>query len=103
MFLDCCDRVQLDASSKAESSRTAMVAAIDRVAMPALHKDQCTTSLRVVDPLTDDGIWAVVDEGCNSCTHSEVWRKNLEMKCDKLGFKPVQLNTKVTQFTGVGG
>ena len=31
-----------------------------------------------------------------------VWRKNLEMKCEKLGFKPVQLNSKVTQFTGVG-
>ena len=53
MFLDCCDRVQLDQVS----APTAMVAAIDKVAMPALnHKDQCSTHLRVVDPLTDPGI-----------------------------------------------
>ena len=79
-----------------------MVAAIDRVAMPALHKDQCTTRSRVVDPLTEDGIWTVVDEGCNSCTHSEAWRKNMGEKCLKLGFAPMQFNNKVTQFTGVG-
>ena len=102
MFLDCIDRVQQSFSPAAASSRTAMVASRERVALPALHRDKGNTSLRVVDPLEDDGIWAVVDEGCNSNTHSMVWRKNLEMKCEKLGFKPVQLNSKVTQLTGVG-
>ena len=102
MFLDCIDRVQQDISSTAQGSRTAMVAARERWALPALHQDKCNMTLRVVDPLEDEGIWAVIDEGCNSNTHSEIWRKNLQMKCEKMGFQPVQINAKVTQFTGVG-
>ena len=34
----------------------------------------------VVDPIADDGVWAIIDDGCNSCCHGEVWRQNAEAK-----------------------
>ena len=34
------------------------------------HKEKSPTNLRVVDPFEDEGVWAIVDDGCNSCTHS---------------------------------
>ena len=34
--------------------------------------DNQTLSLRVVDPIEDDGVWAIIDEECNSCCHGEV-------------------------------
>ena len=42
--------------------------------------DNQTLSLRVVDPIADDGVWAIIDEVCNSCCHGEVWRQNVEEK-----------------------
>ena len=27
--------------------------------------DNQTLSLRVVDPIADDGVWAIIDDGCN--------------------------------------
>ena len=34
------------------------------------------TSLRIVDPYEDEGVWCIVDEGANSNTHGEVWLEN---------------------------
>ena len=28
-------------------------------------KDNQTLSLRVVDPIADEGVWAIIDDGCN--------------------------------------
>ena len=42
--------------------------------------DNQTLNLRVVDPIADDCVWAIIDEGCNSCCHGEVWRKNAQAK-----------------------
>ena len=36
--------------------------------------------LRVVDMLDDDGIWAMLDEACNTTCHSKAWRLNAEEK-----------------------
>ena len=38
--------------------------------------------LPVVDILEDPGIWACLDEGCNSNCHGKIWRENAEMKLD---------------------
>ena len=47
---------------------------------PKMHEEQGTTKLRIVDPFADEGVWAIVDDGCNSCTHSTAWRKNAQEK-----------------------
>ena len=67
-----------------------------------MHQDKCTTALRVVDPFTDPHVWAIVDEGCNSCTHSDAWRINAQEKWKKLGFAPYLVDSKTTKFAGVG-
>ena len=41
-------------------------------------KDNQTQNFRVVDPIADDGVWAIIDDGCNSCCHGEVWRQTLK-------------------------
>mgnify|MGYP002810064605 CR=1 FL=1 len=30
---------------------------------------QCST-LRAADPLTDGGVWAIIDDACSSCCHA---------------------------------
>ena len=56
--------------------------------------DNQTLNLRVVDPIEDDGVWATVDEGRNSCCHGEVWRQNAEAKMKVLVFHPIWLHRK---------
>ena len=103
MFLDCADRALIIASAVPMVQPTAMVVTTDKKALVAtLHKDNCTTSLRVVDPYTDPGVWAIVDEGCNSCTHSDAWRENAEKKWNKLGFNSYLKSSAITKFSGVG-
>ena len=45
-----------------------------------LMLDKQNTSLRVVDPMTDEGVWAIVDDVCNCNCHGEKWRINAEEK-----------------------
>ena len=69
LFLDCVDR--------AIASSTALVS-FQR--QPMKFDDNRTLSLRVVDPIADEGVWAVIDDGCNSCCQGELWRQNAEAK-----------------------
>ena len=39
-----------------------------------------TTKLRVVDPYEDEGIWAIANEGANSNTQSDHWKKDAYLK-----------------------
>ena len=55
-----------------------------------------------VNPYEDPGIWAILDEGCNSSTHTRPWRENAEAKWLKLGFQCYISNPKKTKFTGIG-
>ena len=55
-----------------------------------------------MDPFEDEGVWAIVDDACNSCTHSLPWRLNAEEKWRKKGFQAYLKNSKSTKFTGVG-
>ena len=89
LFLDCVDE-----------SSTAFVSFRER---PMHFDDNQTLSLRVVDPIADDGVWAIIDDGCNSSCHGEVWRQNAEAKMKVLGLNPIWLHwTSATTFNGVG-
>ena len=66
------------------------------------HPEASNRQLGMVDPFEDEGIWAIVDEGCNSNTNGELWRLNAIAKWAKHGFKPVKANNRTTSFTGVG-
>ena len=90
LFLDCADR--------ATEPFTAFVSFRER---PTHFDDDQTLSLRVVDPIADDGVWEIID-GCNSCCHCEVWRQNAEAKMKVLGPHPFWLHKKATTFNGVG-
>ena len=67
-----------------------------------LKPDIQATTHRVVDPMTDEGVWVVVDEGANSCCHGDEWRRNAEDKIYKKGFRFDAVHHKATQFKGIG-
>ena len=64
--------------------------------------DNQTLSLRVVEPIADDCVWAIIDDGYNNCCNGEVWRQNAEAKMKVLGLHPIWLHRKATTFNGVG-
>ena len=66
--------------------------------MPELQ----TTELRVIDPYEDPNVWVIVDEGCNSCCHSEAWHRNAQEKWARQGFRSYLKSEEVTHFSGVG-
>ena len=61
-----------------------------------------TLILRVADPFAVEGGWAIVDDGCNSCCHGEVWRQNAEAKMNVLRLQPTWAHRQATTFNGVG-
>ena len=60
------------------------------------------TQLRVVDPLADDHVWAIIGDARNCFCHGGGWRKNAEAKLDTLGFQVCSLNRSPTAFKGLG-
>ena len=87
LFLGCDDR--------ATEPSTAFVSFRER---PMHFNDNQSLTLRVVDPIEDDGVWAIID----SCCHVEVWRQNAEAKMKVLGLHPTSLHKKATTFNGTG-
>ena len=63
-FLDCVDRATVPS-----------IAFVSFREQPLHFNDNQTLSLRVADPIADDNVWAIIDEGCNSCCHGELWRQ----------------------------
>ena len=64
LFLDCIDR--------ATASSTAFVSFREKPMHLSYNE---TLSFRVVDPIADEGVWAIIDDVCNSCCHGDVWRQ----------------------------
>ena len=62
LFLNCVDR--------ATASSTAFVSFREQ---PMHFTDNQTVNLRVVDPIADEGVWEMIDDGCNICSHGGVW------------------------------
>ncbi len=103
MFIDCADRALVIPLAVSPQDQTAHVATFARKdAMLALHKECQATHLRVVDPYNDPHVWAVVDDGCNSCCHSTVWHTDARETWRKLGFQSYLISDKPTMFNGVG-
>ena len=59
--------------------------------------------LEEVDPLRDDHVYAMLDEGCNSTCHGEKWRIDAEKKLEKLGFRAKAAPLTVGTYRGIGG
>ena len=78
LSLDCVDRAT-DPSTAFVSSRE----------QPIHFTDNQTLRLRVVDPIAEDRVWAIVDDGCDGCGNGEVWRENAETKIKVLGLHPI--------------
>ena len=91
LFLDCVDR--------ATEPSTAFVSFRER---PMHFDDKPTLGLRDFDRIADDGVWATIDDGCNSCSYGEVRRQNAEAKMKVLGLHPIWLHRKATTFNGNG-
>ena len=96
MLLDSVD-TSVEALRSAGLPPTAFMAVL-----PWLRTERQATHLRVVDPLTDPHIWAIADDGCNSCCHGELWRINAEEKWKNLGFKCYFRNKAPMSFDGAG-
>ena len=65
-------------------------------------EDNQTPSLRDVGPTTYDGVWAIIDDRCNSCSRSKAWRQNAEAKMKVLGLQTISPYKKATAFSGTG-
>ena len=107
MYLNCADRILVTDPNHATALVFIQENSEYKVALPAtssttMHAEVKAIHLRVIDPYADDGVWAIVDEGCNSCCHTKNWHDNAAEKWDRLGFQSYAVNTVSTSFTGVG-
>ena len=67
-----------------------------------MHCEAQNYQLRAVDPIEDEGSWAIVDDACNSCCHGEHWRGSADQKMTRLGFKVKWLHSNPANFSGIG-
>ena len=67
--------------------------------MPIWRGPSC--NLREVDIMTDNSVWAVLDEGCNATCHSKAWRENAEAKWLSQGFVVERYQSR-KEYHGVG-
>ena len=91
LFLDCIDR--------ATTPSTALVSFREQ---PTHFNDNETLNLRVVDPIADEGVRAIIDDGCNLCCHGEVCRQNAEAKIKVMRLQPIWVHRRATIFNGFG-
>ena len=59
--------------------------------------------LRRVDIYQDKGVWATLDEGCNSNCHGRAWARNAEDKFELMGLFPEWVHHQKKSYNGVGG
>ena len=59
--------------------------------------------LQVVNIWKDEGIWAVLDEGCNRSMHGTEWGKNARKKLADMGFASPWSSREQCMYSGVGG
>ena len=90
-----------DSSSNEDRERQVRERQVREPREPTMQEYQ-TTKLRVVDPITDEGVWAIVDDACNSSCHGRSWRLNAEEKWKMKGFNSFVRSSKPTTFKGVG-
>ena len=82
LFVDCVDRATASSNS-----------CVSFREQPLHFKDNQTLNLREVDPIGDEGVWAIIDDGCNRCCHGEVWRQKRGSKNESSALS-TQLDTQ---------
>lgn len=60
-------------------------------------------SVPVTDPHKDDGIWAVLDDGCNNNTHGARWSQNAQMKLNQEKVNKHWEHRRSRKCRGIGG
>ena len=71
-----CFNFPLDCVDRTAESTTTSIPILERL----MHsEDHQTLSLRAADPVADDSVWAIIDGGCNSSCHGDMWRQNDEV------------------------
>ena len=58
--------------------------------------------LRKVDPILSEYVYAIVDEGCNSCCHGKLWALNAIAKFEKLGYRFDMIDNNPRMISGIG-
>ncbi len=103
MHADCLG--QASVTWPADEPTTVAAASTAHMAVDACtrtHMEEQCSSLRVVDPFIDDGVWAIIDDACNSCCHGELWRRNAGARWAELGFKSDWIHHRAISSTGLG-
>ena len=80
---------------RATASSTASVSFQEQ---PMHFKDDQTLNLRVVDRIGDEGVSAIIVDGCNSCCHGESWLHNAAAKMKVLRLQPIWIHRRATIF-----
>ena len=66
-----------------------------------VHTDKVVFTLPEVD--TSPGVWAVLDEGCNSTVHGKDWIQNAIPKLEALGYQSIFSAGAQKSFEGLVG
>ena len=92
-------QLSLDCIDRAVESITGLVS----IRVRSMHtEDNQTLSLRDVDPTAHDGVWAIIEDGCNGCSRNRACRQNTEAKMRVLGLHPILFHKKATITNGTG-
>ena len=118
MFLDQCDRAKVipvvPVASQAPPSQpeqkvammhtrpTGRFSSLEQVSAVVYHRELQAVNIPIIDPYTDPGVWAIVDDGCNSCCFSDAWKQNADWKWRIKGFAAYLKSSVATSFNGVG-
>ena len=95
MLLDACDSVR-------HFEHAAFMAYHPVDLSPSTEPDSPGQDLPIVDVMDHPGIWAALDEGCNSSCHGSMWADNASRKLEKLGFSPTWIHREPKRYAGVG-
>ena len=64
--------------------------------------DHQTPNLLVVDPIADEGVWAIINKGVTVVVMVKSGRQNAEAKMKGLGLHRIWLHRKATTLSCVG-
>ena len=73
------------------------------VALSPMDDQIVGPALRVVDIWNDEGVWAVLDEGCNSTAGGSEWTERAVEAYAAVGYDVVKVSDETTHFKGLSG
>ena len=73
------------------------------VALSPMDDQIVGPALRVVDIWNDEGVWAVLDEGCNSTVCGSEWMARAVEAYAAVGYDVVKVSDEAKSFKGLSG